>query len=290
MYCSTCGARIAEGRSGCDTCGAPAPRAPGHALAQAGQGPSTAVAGAVTCPRCGFHGLGIGYFSQAGPLAGALILALFTLPFMGAGGILYYALRHDYRVCPRCAENWGKRGARALALRPPERTPQQLAAETEAAFPKESGVPWPAWILFAFAALMIVIGFAEPEAGMVIVGALAGGGGAAIVRKVGMAREERRQALLTALQQPVLRLAGERGGRLTVTQVATAFSWPIPRAEKVLNSLEDGLRVASDVTDEGVIVYEFRELMHAPRARQALSDPLLRTRSGPPGDEGTLPA
>jgi hypothetical protein len=136
-----------------------------------------------------------------------------------------------------------------------------------------------------------MIGFAEPEPVMVLFGAAAGGGGAALVRKVGQAREERRQALLTALQQPVLRLAGERGGRLTVTQVATAFSWPIPRAEKVLNSLEDGLRVASDVTDEGVIVYEFRELMHAPGMQAGRPDPLLRSRTGlGSDDDGTLSA
>jgi hypothetical protein len=289
MYCSTCGARIPEGRSGCGTCGAPAPRPAGHALAtQAGQAP--AVAGAVTCPRCGFHGLGVGYFSQAAPLAGALVLALFTLPFLGAGGIVYYALRHDYRICPRCGENWGKRGARALALRPPERSSEQLAAETEAAFPADGGgIPWPAWALFAFATLFMMIGFAEPEFAMVVIGAAAAGGGVALTRRAGRNREERRQALLVALQQPVLRLAGERGGRLTVTQVATAFSWPLPRAEKVLNSLEDGLRVASDVTDEGVIVYEFRELMHAPRyAPLPSADPLLEPRTRPSGGEDTL--
>jgi hypothetical protein len=33
------------------------------------------------------------------------------------------------------------------------------------------------------------------------------------------------------------------------------------RAEKVLNSLDDGWRVNSTVTDDGVIVYEFRELL-----------------------------
>ena len=248
------------------------------------------VPGAVTCPRCGFHGAGVGYFSQAGPLAGALILAFLTLPFMGAGGILYYVLRHDYRICPRCGENWGKRGARALALRPPERSSEQLAAETEAAFPADSGgIPWPAWALFAFATLFMMIGFAEPEIAMVVIGAAAAGGGVALTRRAGRNREERRQALLTALQQPVLRLAGERGGRLTVTQVATAFSWPLPRAEKVLNSLEDGLRVASDVTDEGVIVYEFRELMHAPRyAPRPSADPLLESRTRPSGGEDTL--
>jgi hypothetical protein len=33
------------------------------------------------------------------------------------------------------------------------------------------------------------------------------------------------------------------------------------RAEKVLQSLDDGMRVNSEVTDEGVIVYDFLELI-----------------------------
>lgn len=282
MYCSTCGTRIAEGRAGCEGCGAPVPRPSGYAVpATAGQ--AAAVAGAVTCPRCGFHGAGLSYFSQGGPLAGAFVLALLTLPFMGAGGILYYALRYDFRVCPRCSENWGKRGARALALRPPERTPTQLAAEAEAAIPAESGTPWGVWILFFIAAVLALIGMAEGEGVPLAMAVLAGAGGVQLMRSSRKERESRREALLVTLQQPVLRLAGEEGGRLTVTQVATAFSWPLPRAEKVLNSLEDGLRVVSEVTDEGVIVFEFRELMHAPRMRPA---PRAEARLQAPAERG----
>jgi hypothetical protein len=45
-----------------------------------------------------------------------------------------------------------------------------------------------------------------------------------------------------------------------VTDVATEMGWPMVRAEKVLNSLDDGLRVMSDITDDGVIVYDFLEI------------------------------
>ncbi|HEV2733455.1 MAG TPA: hypothetical protein VGV85_01415, partial [Longimicrobiaceae bacterium] len=86
-------------------------------------------------------------------------------------------------------------------------------------------------------------------------------------------REARRAALLSNLQMPVLALAAERRGRLTVTETAAALGWPLPRAEKVLDSLEDGLRVNSEVTDEGVIVYEFRELAHG-RGPQQLPPPV----------------
>jgi hypothetical protein len=290
MYCSTCGSRVAEGRSACESCGAPVARPSGYGV-PAVHGPAPVVAGSVTCPRCGFHGSGLGYFSRSGPLAGALLLALMTLPFMGAGGILFYALRHDYRICPRCGESWGKRGARALALRPQERSPAQMAMETEASFPADTGAPWGAWVLFVLAAILAMVGIAEVAAPALVMAVLAGAGGAHLMRSASRQREERRHALLAALQQPVLRLAGERGGKLTVTEVATAFSWPLPRAEKVLDSLEDGLRVASDVTDEGVIVYEFRELRHrrldAPAMDAPPADPLL----GVPGffdrDEGS---
>ena len=44
---------------------------------------------------------------------------------------------------------------------------------------------------------------------------------------------------------------------------ATRLGWTLPRAEKVLDSLEDGYRVCSEVTDDGLIVYEFRELLFA---------------------------
>ena len=73
-------------------------------------------------------------------------------------------------------------------------------------------------------------------------------------------RQARRAALISSLQLPVLRLAAECEGRLTVSEVATGLGWTMRRAEKVLQSLEDGLRVESEVTDEGVIVYDFREL------------------------------
>ena len=79
----------------------------------------------------------------------------------------------------------------------------------------------------------------------------------------------------------MLKLAADHGGRLTVTEVATSLGWTLPRAEKVLESLEDGYRVSSEVTDEGLIVYEFRELMHA----QAEPQSRLASRAMPPFDE-----
>jgi hypothetical protein len=112
---------------------------------------------------------------------------------------------------------------------------------------------------------MMIIAVAEAEVVVAMFGMAAGAGGWLLQRSANQAREERRAALLAELQMPVLRLAREHNGRLTVTEVATALGWPMRRAEKVLNSLDDGLRVNSEVTDEGVIVYEFLEVMHSPR-------------------------
>lgn len=288
MYCSTCGAKVPDGRSRCDACGAAVARPAGHGLpAPTASSPAHAPAhdGVAVCPRCGFRGPSVAYFSQAGPLFGAIVLALLSLPLMGAAGILYFALRHDHRSCPQCGENWGKHAERALAIGGGGGGGPALPAggSTRVAVPEGGGGVG----FFVLAALLIffggmfgLVGLAEAEAGMVLFGALAAGGGGFAVRAGRRAREERRRALIVALQQPVLRLASERGGRLTVTDVASSLGWPLPRAEKVLNSLEDGLRVASDVTDEGVIVYEFRELAYAPRLR-ASAEPML-----PPGPGG----
>lgn len=282
MYCSTCGSRVPDGRNRCDTCGAPVSQPAGYGVAvNVTYAPSAGLApvSSLTCPNCGFQGEGVGYFSRGGPILGVLLLiALTSFPFMGVGGLIYYLMRHNHRVCPRCGESWGKYGERVrprLAAAGPGGAPA-LPAPSEVEMSEDArGLRIAAWVLFAFAGLMLLplIFDGAFEAGIFSV--FAAGGGALLWNKANSAREERRARLVVALQQPVLRLASERAGVLTVTDVAAALNWPMPRAEKVLNSLEDGLRVASSVTDEGVIVYEFRELMHAPRISGPQMDTLL---------------
>jgi predicted RNA-binding Zn-ribbon protein involved in translation (DUF1610 family) len=291
MYCSTCGAQVPDGRSRCDTCGAAVSRPSGYGVPAQITINNTVTSGPLmfaaqvshlTCPRCGFQGEGVSYFSQGGPILRALLLALLTMPFMGVGGLVYYLMRHDYRACPRCGNSWGKRSEHARALS------AGLAMNEAAPIPAHEPemredarfLRWGAYLIFAFAAMLMLIGLDEgPEP--FLIGAFAAAGGALLWKKANSVREERRATLLTGLQQPVLRLAAQRAGVLTVTDVAAALSWPMPRAEKVLNSLEDGLRVASSVTDEGVIVYEFRELMHAPRMNAAEMDTLLNPGAAP---------
>ncbi|MEX2570528.1 MAG: hypothetical protein WD737_04430 [Gemmatimonadota bacterium] len=116
-------------------------------------------------------------------------------------------------------------------------------------------------MLFILGAILLTVGVVELEALVFTFGVLAAAGGFLLHRTANRAREERRTALISSLQTPVLKLAAEREGRLTVTDVAANLGWPLHRAEKVLQSLDDGWRVDSEVTDEGVIVYEFRELL-----------------------------
>ena len=80
---------------------------------------------------------------------------------------------------------------------------------------------------------------------------LAAAGAVVLHRGANRAREERRAALISSLQMPVLKLAAERKGVLTVTDVAASLGWSMSRAEKILRSMDDGWRVSSEVTDEG---------------------------------------
>lgn len=281
MYCSTCGARVPDGHTRCDNCGAPVSRPAGFGVPAAAQAQAVMPVTTAVCPRCGFQGPTVGYFSQGGHIAGLILLALVTsFPFFGAGGLAFYLLRHSHRSCARCGETLGKRDALALVAAQSHGAPLTAAAAAEADLPEDVGVWSSIWgigaiLLYLFAAMMMMVAFGEGEPVAGVFALFAGGAGVLLTKRAQSAREDRRQALLVALQQPVLRLAGERGGRLTVTEVASSLSWPLRRAEKVLDSLEDGLRVASDVTNEGVIVYEFRELMHARRVSASEMDALL---------------
>ena len=270
MYCSTCGALVPPGRVACATCGArvswAAPPSPRPMPAAATGYPSARAAALAVptsiCPRCGYRGEGIGYFSRGRHIAGLIVAAMVTSFAMGAGAILYFFLRKDHRVCPRCGEGWGHRGelAPSAGAAPPE--PVHAAAGAAGSFGDSTRGGF-AILLFLLAAILATAGIVNGRPGPLLLAAVAGGAGLLLHRHVETEREARRAALISSLQLPVLKLAADHGGRLTVTEVATRLGWTLPRAEKVLESLEDGYRVCSEVTDEGLIVYEFRELLHA---------------------------
>jgi hypothetical protein len=285
MYCSTCGARVPDGHTRCTNCGAPVSRPAGFgvpAVVQHQQGVPLTVA---VCPRCGFQGPTVSYFSQGSHVAGLIVLTLFTLfPAMGFGGLLYYWLRRDHRCCARCGQTIGKGEVLALAAASQHGAALPAAAAAEADMPEGGGgVAWSVGsvVFFVLSAILMLAGFGDGEPAAVFFGLMAGGAGGFLLKRARAAREERRQSLLVALQQPVLRLAGDRGGRLTVTEVASTLGWPMRRAEKVLNSLDDGLRVVSDITNEGVIVYDFRELRHTQQQRLSADEVDTLLSAGP---------
>ena len=74
------------------------------------------------------------------------------------------------------------------------------------------------------AALMISIGFVEFELAAVAVGSVLGAGGTGTIWWGLKARQDRRRALMTRLQRRVLLLATEKGGTLTVTEVAASLN------------------------------------------------------------------
>jgi hypothetical protein len=208
--------------------------------------------------RCGYRGQGISYFSRGSHVAALLGLSIVTAGAMGMGGILYYFLRRDHQICPNCGASWGQYGERALAR--------------SVAGPDEPRVPEPSFsrtgtgkrglsiILFVLAAALAVGGVVGSAVPPLLFAGAATLGGLLLQHSAEKDRQGRRAALLASLQPHVLQLAAKHGAQLTVTEVAAELGWSLRRAEKVLQSLDDGIRVSSDVTDEGVIVYEFREL------------------------------
>jgi hypothetical protein len=264
MYCSTCGSRVVDGRATCQVCGAAVARAAYPSTMQAAQPAFVAAqspmyaAQVQVCPRCGYRGLGAGYFSKGTHVAGLVISGVMFLP----AALLYVLLRHNHRVCPACGMGWGPHGLGALTLLPGGNAAVPSTDVAFAGADKGGGKGW-ATTLLIMAAIFVTIGLSAEAFPMIVMGAMMGAGGGLLLKKAKTTREERRDAILESLQLPVLQLAGRKGGRLTVTDVATEMGWPMMRAEKVLNSLDDGMRVMSDITDDGVIVYDFLEIRTA---------------------------
>ena len=64
-------------------------------------------------------------------------------------------------------------------------------------------------------------------------------------------------------QNRIVRLAQERGGRLTVTEGAVGTGLTVEEAEGILQRLAEGGYVEIEVTDSGMMVYRFPEVLFA---------------------------
>ena len=81
-----------------------------------------------------------------------------------------------------------------------------------------------------FAAFLVAVGIVEFELVAIAVGSLFGVAGTGTIWWGLKAREDRRRALMARLQRRVLLLATERGGTLTVTEVAALLNMSLSAA------------------------------------------------------------
>jgi len=186
-------------------------------------------------------------------------VSLFTY---GPGGIIYWAARRKHLICPSCGLGW-EHASRALAATGPEPERMMLMEAQDEPLPGAGvkrrifGVG-----MVLFASFMVLMGFVEWEMAAVAVGSVLGAGGSAAFYWGWQGLQDRRKAIMQGLERKILKLAGMRGGRLTVTEVAADMNLPIATADKILTAMDDGFRIRSEISKEGVLYYEFPELLH----------------------------
>ena len=212
------------------------------------------------CPRCGYLGQSTSYFSRPSHVGLLVGVSLFTY---GLGGLAYWFARRYHGICPSCGLVWGTRAATEREGRPPGADPDTHAGPPSQVLPsqglKRRVVGAGGLLLGAF---LVMISIVEAEPAAAAVGLTFAATGSTLFFWGRRALMERRDAILIGLQSRVLELASARGGTLTVTEVAAALELTMSAADRVLTSMDDGFRVRSDVTDEGLIVYEFPEVRH----------------------------
>ncbi len=249
MRCSTCGENLQPGAVQCPTCGTGTPV--GMALPRQ--------TGVRRCPRCAYQGEGIPYFRRAGHVGLLVGVSVFTYGF---GGLVYWLARRKHLICPRCGLGW-ENASYGLALTGSGSERYAVDAVGDEALPgggmkrRVLGT-----IMILVATLMVVVGIVEFQAVAIGVGGVLGAAGSLMFYWGWRGQQERRQAVMQGLQRRILRLATARGGTLTVTEVAADMNLSIPAAEKILTSMDDGFRVRSEISKEGILYYEFPEVQH----------------------------
>jgi len=231
------------------------------------------------CGGCGYRGEGIGYFRRTAHvvlLVGAGILTY------GVGALVYWLIKRNDDVCPRCGISWRRSRSLGAELPPAGGSSAGIGREQggstgkgagrrrgpggagrrETGLPSAGGVRSVMGILFALMALLFLgIGIAEAEGVAVVFSLVFGAAGAVAFASSVKARQARRAAVMRRAQAQVLDLAREQGGILTATEVASRLDLSLEGAERVLLSLDDGFRIRSEVTKEGLLVFEFPEIL-----------------------------
>ena len=205
------------------------------------------------------------YFRRAGH---AILLVGATVFTYGIGGLAYWLLKRHDRICPSCGLSWGRAqlspadGDRVLEGAGPRsgEAVSHWGGGDDVLPPSGAGRRVTGVVLALLALLLLGGGIVEWEMGMIVASIVMAAGGSASFVWGSRALQQRREAVLRRLQRRVLHLARERGGRLTATDVASELDLSLSGGERVLLSLDDGFRVRSDVTDEGLLVFDFPEI------------------------------
>ena len=186
----------------------------------------------------------------------------------GIGGLAYWLARRGALVCPNCGLTWhGAASGFGLERLAPARgrggsfrRPRSEEALPSAGLKRRLlGI-----VMVLIASVVIVAGIVDFEAATIAAGSALGVGGTGTFLWGRRVLQERRAALAQFMERRVLQLASRRGGTLTVTEVAAGLDLSLPAAERILAVMDDGFRVRSDVTDEGILLYEFPEVRHRP--------------------------
>jgi hypothetical protein len=216
-------------------------------------------AGIRHCPRCAYQGEGIAYFRRGSHVALLVGVSFFTYGF---GGLVYWLARRKHLVCPRCGLGW-EHASRVLSLTGREAEQRAVEEQPDEPLPRSGikrrilGVG-----MVLGGTLLLLSGILGAEGGLIAAGSLIGGGGSLGFYWGWHDLQQRRKAIMQRIQRKILRLAKAKGGTLTVSEVAADINLGLPAAEKILTSMDDGFRVRSEISDEGVIYYEFPELLH----------------------------
>ena len=258
MHCTACGTQMGPEATSCPSCGTPVVRAAARPAAVR------------RCPRCGYWGQGVKYFGRPAHLG---ILAALSLVTYGIGGLTYWLVCRKRRVCPSCGLGW-ESSTRLIEPPPAAAGAPMTAAPAPRASIGDNHKPLPpggmarrvfgAGVILV-ATLVILMGIVTftPEA--IAVGGVLGAGGSMTFLWGWGALQSRRKAIMRGMERKILLLAQDNGGMLTVTDVAAALDLSLEAAEKILIGMDDGFRIRSDVTDDGVILYEFPEIKHRPQ-------------------------
>ncbi len=282
MYCWSCGKEMPEGQKACAGCGAPPanvlayPHAPppGPAVADPPvrrrsplTGPRPGApdrsGGVRMCPSCGYLGDGVPYFRRAA--AAARLIAVGFITF-GIGAHYLWKMRRDLLACPSCGASWERaRSVQGIpVISPGTEWDLRLPPLARGSFglPRGGLVRRTLGVVAALLSLgFLAIGISEASVQVAAFGVLVALMGGWSFASGWQALQLRRARLLRSLQASALRVAEVRGGRVTATELASDLDLSLPAAERVLFSMEDGVRVRSDFTDMGILVFEFPEIL-----------------------------